>query len=122
MELLLQKVTVVSCDVSNKSDVGSTEFDISVRINDGEPFRLRSRNGRPIKLRHFSNASDPLKTVEWVTDVFEVGNEIEVALEVIPARWQNPADGFKKGDRAIDPARIRARNPGAVRGRARRAQ
>lgn len=115
MELPPQVVTVVSCNVTEKADVGSTELDVSVRIGDGEPFRLRSHNGRPIKLRHFSRASEKPKAVEWAKDLFTVGNEIEVIFEVIPARWQTAADGFVKGDRAIDPTRIRATNPKVAR-------
>lgn len=105
-----QRVTVVSCAVGKKDDLGSTEFDVSVRIGDGVPFRLRSHNGRPIKLRHFSLAREPLKSVEWVTTLLMVGEEIEVTFGVIPARWQTPADGFVKSDRAVDPTRIRPMN------------
>ena len=110
-----QKVEVVSCVVTPKEGVGATEFDVTVRVGNGQAFRLRSHNGRPLKQRNFTRSNDPLKAVEWLARLFEVGSELEMTLDVIGARWQTAADGFVKGDRAVDPIVIRSLNPAMYR-------
>ncbi len=115
MTIPRQTATVVSCNTIPKDRLDDTVFEVIVRIGDGQPFRMRSRNGFPLKLRHFSGATTPLKTVAWVEALLAPGSEITAIFEVIPAKWQTAADGFIQGDRMVDPTQICSKNEQTAR-------
>ncbi len=101
----MQLLTIVSLQVVEKAQAEMTEFHVVVRVGDGPPFRLRTVQSRPIRLMHFGTGH-AARSRQFVEDIFLEGGHISAKLENVGQPWQNEADGFRPGDKAVDPKLI----------------
>lgn len=98
-----QTLTIVTSEELPNSLEEMVGFRLTVRIGDGEPFRLSTLQGIPIRVRHFGGRLQ----IEQVRELLAAGSVIRAPITHLDPGSQR-ADGYQKTDRAVDPKLIEA--------------
>jgi hypothetical protein len=93
-------IIVTSKEVPHARE-GEIAFELTVRIGDGDPFRLSTISGIPIRVRHFGDRFQ----IAQIRELFAVGATICAPITHLDPGSQR-APGYRRTDRAVDPKLI----------------